>query len=118
MQVTSIFSFSHNVFYSITDRNYLLCYIYFVVCKCLHCGQGRIFVTWEWVKTASQLYKNALLLMSNNVFGNFTFLNNLFSEKAGKSSQFCPIILDYLSVQSRYRRVTNMSELTIKIQTK
>ena len=29
MLVTSIFSFSHNVFYSITDRNDHLCYIFF-----------------------------------------------------------------------------------------
>ena len=51
MLVTSIFSFSHNVFYIIKDRNYHrhLCYIYFVVCKCFEFGQGQIFVVWEWV---------------------------------------------------------------------
>ena len=47
MLVTSIFSFSHNVFYSIKDRNYHLCYISFVVCKCFQFGQGQIFVVWE-----------------------------------------------------------------------
>ena len=50
MLVTSIFSFSHNVFYSIKDRNYHLCYIHFVVCRCYQFGQGQIFVIWEWVK--------------------------------------------------------------------
>ena len=50
MLITSIFSFSHNVFYSIKDRNYHLYYIYFVVCKCFQFGQGQIFVVWEWVE--------------------------------------------------------------------
>ena len=49
MLVTIIFSFSYNVFYSITDRNYHSCYIYFLVCKCIQFGQGQIFVFWEWV---------------------------------------------------------------------
>ena len=43
MLVTSISPFSHNVFYTIKDRNYHLCYIYFVVCKCFEFGQGQIF---------------------------------------------------------------------------
>ena len=50
MLVTSIFSFSHNVFYSITNRKDHLFYIYFVVCQCLQFGQGKSFVIWEWVK--------------------------------------------------------------------
>ena len=50
MLVTSIFSFSQNVFYSIKDRNYHLSKIYSVVCKCFQFGQGQIFVVWEWVK--------------------------------------------------------------------
>ena len=50
MPVTSIFSFSRNAFYSINDRNYHLCHVHFVVCKCLQFGQGQIFVVWEWVK--------------------------------------------------------------------
>ena len=33
MLVTSIFSFSHNVFFPIKDKNHHLEYIYFVVCK-------------------------------------------------------------------------------------
>ena len=49
MLVTSMFSFSHNVFYTIKDRNYHLCYIYFVVCKYFEFGQGQFFVVWEWV---------------------------------------------------------------------
>ena len=43
MLVTNIFSFSHNVFYSIKDRNYDLCYIHFVVCKCFQFGLGHFF---------------------------------------------------------------------------
>ena len=50
MLVISIFSSSHNVFYSISNRNYHLCYIYFVVCKCFQFGQGQIFVIREWFK--------------------------------------------------------------------
>ena len=50
MLVTSIFSFFHNVFYSIKHRNYPLYYIYFTVCKCIQFGQGQIFVVWELVK--------------------------------------------------------------------
>ena len=49
MLVNSIFSFSHNVFYSIKDRNYHSCYIYFGICKCFQFEQGQIFVIWEWV---------------------------------------------------------------------
>ena len=41
--VTSISSFSPTVFYSITDKDYPLCYIYFVVCICLQFGQGQFF---------------------------------------------------------------------------
>ena len=50
MLVTSIFSLSHYDFYSIKDRSYHLCYLYFVVWKCFQFGQGQIFVIWEWVK--------------------------------------------------------------------
>ena len=42
---------NHNVFFSIKDRYYDLCYIYFVVCKCIQFGQSQIFVVWEWVNT-------------------------------------------------------------------
>ena len=45
--LTSMFSFSHNVFYTIKDRNYHLCYVYFAVCKCFELVQGQIFVVWE-----------------------------------------------------------------------
>ena len=52
MLESSIFSFSHNVFYTIKDRNYHLCCIYFVVCKCFEFGQGQIFVVWKWINPA------------------------------------------------------------------
>ena len=54
---TSIFSFSHEVFYSNKERNYHLCNIYFVVCKCFQFGQGQIFVIWKWVKAGSPYHK-------------------------------------------------------------
>ena len=38
MLVTSIFSFSHNVFYPIKDRNHYLSFIYSVICKCFQFG--------------------------------------------------------------------------------
>ena len=45
MLLTSIFSFSHNVFYSIKDRNHHLTYIYFVICKCFQFDDVLDFVT-------------------------------------------------------------------------
>ena len=45
----SNYSFSHNVFYSIKDRNYHS-YIEFVVCKCFQFGLTQNFVMWEWIK--------------------------------------------------------------------
>ena len=45
---TSNFSFCHNVFYFIKDRNYHFCYTEFVVCKCLQFGLVQNFVEWEW----------------------------------------------------------------------
>ena len=46
------FSFSHNVFYSIKDRNYHFCYIQFVVCKLmLSIWSGQKFVVWAWVNS-------------------------------------------------------------------
>ena len=38
MLVTCIFSFSHNVFSPIKDKNHHFKYFYFVVCKCLQYG--------------------------------------------------------------------------------
>ena len=46
MLVTSIFSFSHNVFYPIKDRNHHLSYIYFIVCKCFEFDDVHNFVIW------------------------------------------------------------------------
>ena len=36
--ITSIFSFSHNVFYSSETKFEIFIHIYFVVCKCLQFG--------------------------------------------------------------------------------
>ena len=46
---TSNFSFSHNVFYSVKDRNDHFCYI----CRLqmLSIWSGKNFVVWEWVNT-------------------------------------------------------------------
>ena len=46
MLVTSIFSFSHNVFYPIKDRNLHLSYNYFVICKCVQFDLVQNFVVW------------------------------------------------------------------------
>ena len=50
MLVTSIFSFSHNVFYSIKDRNYHFYY------KCFQFGLVQNFVLWEWVKWTLDMF--------------------------------------------------------------
>ena len=50
MLVTSIFSFSYNVFYPIKDRNHHFSYIYCVVCKCFQFGHVQNFVVWYRVK--------------------------------------------------------------------
>ena len=44
MLVTSIFSFSHNVFYPIRYRNHCFSNLKFVVCKCFEFGPVRMFV--------------------------------------------------------------------------
>ena len=46
MLVTSIFAFSHNVFYSIKKRKYHLSNTYFVVCKCFQFGPVQTDVIW------------------------------------------------------------------------
>ena len=38
--------FSHNVVFFLEDKNDHLCYIYFVVCKCIQFGQVQNFVVW------------------------------------------------------------------------
>ena len=38
MLVTSIFSFSYNVFFPTKDTNHLLTYLYFIDCKCFQFG--------------------------------------------------------------------------------
>ena len=47
MLVTSIFSFSHNVFYHFQNKLQFLGYIYFVVCICFESGPVQNFVVWE-----------------------------------------------------------------------
>ena len=44
MLVTSIFSFFHNVFYPLKERNHHFSDIKFVVCNCFQFGQGQNFV--------------------------------------------------------------------------
>ena len=51
MLVTSIFSFSHSVFYSIRKINHHFSNIQLVVCKCFQFGHVRNSVVWERVKT-------------------------------------------------------------------
>ena len=51
MLVTSIFSCSHSVFYSIQEINHHFSNIHLVVCKCFQFGLVQISVGWEWVKT-------------------------------------------------------------------
>ena len=46
MLITSIFSFSHNVFYPIKDRNLHFSYNYFVICKCVQLDLVQNFVVW------------------------------------------------------------------------
>ena len=46
MLVTSIFSFSHNVFHTFNERNQHFSNIRFVVCKYFRFGLGQNFVVW------------------------------------------------------------------------
>ena len=50
MLVTSIFSFSHSVFYSIKEINPHFSNIQFVVCKCFQFSHVQNSVVWERVK--------------------------------------------------------------------
>ena len=47
MQVTSIFSFSQNVFYPFQNKFQHLSHIYFVVCKCFQFDRVQNFVFWQ-----------------------------------------------------------------------
>ena len=51
MLVTSIFPFSHNVFYRIKDRNHNFSNIRFVVGKCFEFCPVQNFVVWLRIKT-------------------------------------------------------------------
>ena len=44
--VSSIFSFSHNVFYSLQTKFQIFIHIYFVVCECLHIWISLRFGCW------------------------------------------------------------------------
>ena len=50
MLVTSIFSFSHSVFYSVKEINHHFSNIQIVVCKCFQFGHVQNSVVWERVK--------------------------------------------------------------------
>ena len=50
MLVTSIFSYSHNVFYPSKNIFQLSNHIYFIICKCFQLGPVLIFVVWGRVK--------------------------------------------------------------------
>ena len=47
MLVTSIFSFSHNIFFFIKDKFRVLDNTEFVVCECFQFEQGKTRVVWE-----------------------------------------------------------------------
>ena len=46
MLVSSIFSFSHNVFYPSQTKFELFIHIFFVVCECFQFGPVKDFVVW------------------------------------------------------------------------
>ena len=46
MLISSIFSFSNNVFQPLKERNHHFRNIKFVICKCFQSGQGQNFVVW------------------------------------------------------------------------
>ena len=43
---TDIFSFSHNVFYPIKNKNYKISNIWIIVCKCSEFGPVQKIVVW------------------------------------------------------------------------
>ena len=51
--VSSIFSFSHTVFYSSQHNFQFLSHYYFVVCKCFEFGHGQNFVVWQELTIAT-----------------------------------------------------------------
>ena len=63
MLVTSIFSFSHNVFYPYHYKFQCLTHIYSVVCKCFQFGQVYKFVVWERVKAFADNKSSMLHMM-------------------------------------------------------
>ena len=77
MLVTSIFSFSLNVFYPIKDRNKHLSYIYFVIWKCFQFVHIQNFVVWLRVTVVKfeNIVTKGLLFLGTN----FCFLPQCFS---------------------------------------
>ena len=64
MLVTSIFSFSHNVFYHSQNKFQFLRYFHVVVCKCFQFGQVPYFVIWYLTlsQTSPGFYMSAVLV--------------------------------------------------------
>ena len=56
--VISIFFFTHNLFYSIKDRNYHLYYIYFVICKCFNLEKVKFLLSRKGLKLSLSDRKN------------------------------------------------------------
>ena len=70
MLVTSIFFFSHSVFYSITKRKYHFSNVSYVVCKCFQFGHVQKFV---FEKGLSQLQKLQKIIISPNLVRYFLY---------------------------------------------
>ena len=75
MACTSNFSFCHNVFYSIKDRNYHFCYIWYVFCKCFQFGLVQILSCGNGI-TLSKMTQVRLFRTQESADDNFEFAEN------------------------------------------
>ena len=81
--VTSIFSFSHGVFYSIKEINHHLSNTEFVVCKCFQFGNVQNSVVWEKVKSVCRREINPIphmpILGSSNSAANKNMVSKMWT---------------------------------------
>ena len=80
MLVTSIFSFSHNVFYSSRHKFQFLSHNYFVICKCFEFGPVYNFVVRSRVNasTTDSFFKTSWKEKKLPVTSNFFFSHHVF----------------------------------------
>ena len=88
MLVTSIFSFSHNVFYPFQTNFIFFIHIYFVVCKCFQFRPLLKFAVWS-LSISSNVFPNTQYIVECRYFLRTMVLSNVIVYR------LCPLLLVY-----------------------